>query len=84
LVAADLAEASLVPLAAAEAPVWAVADSAAAEDAAVEVVAVVEEVGDNTLLRKKIEIDPDETLKSTDDNCARSESEDKGSLTIDF
>ena len=45
-VAADLAEAPLVPPAVAEAPVWAVADSVAA-DVQAEAVAAVEAVGGN-------------------------------------
>jgi hypothetical protein len=52
LVAADLAEAPLVPPAVAEAPVWAVADSVAA-DAQAEAVAAVEAVGGKGCLGRK-------------------------------
>jgi hypothetical protein len=52
-VAVDLAAALLDQPAVAEAPVWAVADSAAAADVQAEAVAAVEAVGGKRLSRKK-------------------------------
>ena len=82
LVAADLAEAPLVLPAVVEALVWAVADSVAAEDVA-EAVVAVEAVGGDGLSRKKMNSIPIKRGNLPTMGGARTNRQNKASLTID-